>query len=146
MNEPTIEEIPGDNAELSAVLAAAGLPTDDLDLPGRQFFRFREQGQSIGVVGWERTDDACALVRSLVVVPSLRGRGFGATLTHWALTRLAELGVSDAYMLTTSAEAFAIRTGFARIDRALAPPSIRQSRQFAGLCPASAVLLHRSLP
>lgn len=146
MNEPTIDKIPGGDAELAAILRTAGLPTDDLALPGRQFFRFREHGRLIGFIGWERTDDRCALLRSLVVVPSLRGKGSGTALVNWALTRLAELGATDAYVLTTTAESFSTHRGFTPVGRAEAPHSIRQSRQFAALCPASATLLHRSLP
>ncbi|MDR3438412.1 arsenic resistance N-acetyltransferase ArsN2 [Telmatospirillum sp.] len=146
MDEPTIDEIPGSAAELATTLAGAGLPVDDLDLPGRRFFRFREDGRLIGFIGWEASDDGMALLRSLVVVPALRHKGLGRTMTNWALTRLAELGVGDVYMLTATAESFAAQLGFVRVERALAPPSIRQSHQFAGLCPASAILLQRSLP
>jgi arsenate reductase/amino-acid N-acetyltransferase len=146
MNEPVIDQIPGADAELVATLTGAGLPIDDLDQTGRSFFRFREHGHLIGFIGWEMADDATALLRSLVVLPPLRGKGLGTAMTNWALMRLAELGVGDAYLLTTTAEAFAVRLGFARVDRASAPSSVRQSRQFAGLCPVSAVLLHRKLP
>ncbi len=146
MDEPTIDEIPGSDAELAVTLADAGLPIDDLDLPGRRFFRFREHDQLIGFVGWEADDADSALLRSLIVAPALRGQGLGKAMTDWALTRLAELGFSEVYMLTTTAETFAVRLGFARVERAVAPPSVRQSRQFAGLCPSSAILLQRSLP
>jgi N-acetylglutamate synthase-like GNAT family acetyltransferase len=146
MNEPIIDQILGSDADLVTALAAAGLPTDDLGQACRSFFRFREHGHLIGFIGWETTDEATALLRSLVVVPPLRGKGLGTAMTNWALMRLAELGIGDAYLLTTTAEAFAVRLGFARVDRASVPPSIGQSRQFARLCPNSAVLLHRELP
>jgi len=146
MDEPTIDEIPGSDVELAATLAGAGLPIDDLDLPGRRFFRFREDSRLIGFIGWEAGDDGIALLRSLVVASALRRKGMGKAMTNWALTRLAELGVGDVYLLTTSAVSFAARLGFVRVERALAPPSIRQSHQFAGLCPASAILLQRNLP
>ena len=64
----------------------------------------------------------------------------------WALLQLAESGATDAYILTTTIAPLAIKLGFQTIERAQAPVSIRASRQFATLCPATAHLLHRSLP
>lgn len=146
MDEPIIEEVAGSDQRLVSALAEAGLPTDDLTKPRRAFFRFGEGGRLIGFIGWERADDLTVLLRSLVVLPAERGHGAGEAMARWALTRLAELGVTDAYLLTTSLDAMAQRLGFARLDRAAAPDAIRRSRQFAGLCPSSAALFHRSLP
>ncbi len=146
MDDPQIEEIPGHTPDLAAMLAEAGLPTNDLAEPGRRFFRFSERGEVVGFIGWETADGQIALLRSLVVAPHRRGRGDGAQMIRWALTRLAELGFTDAYMLTTTIAELARRQGFAPTDRVAAPASIRQSRQFAALCPATAILLHRNLP
>lgn len=146
MDTPIIEEVPGGDPDLAAALVAAGLRDDDLREAGRQFFRFTDDGRLIGFVGWETGTETEVLLRSLVVVPAQRGKGWGRAMAEWALTRLAELGFTDAYMLTTSIEALALRLGFNRLERASAPAWVRQTRQFATLCPASAVLLHRSLP
>lgn len=132
--------------ELAAMLAEAGLPTDDLGEPGRRFFRFSEDGRTVGFIGWEAEGNAHALLRSTVVAPARRGHGDGSQIIRWALTRLAELGFTDAWILTTTIEALAQRLGFTRADRAQAPEPIRRSRQFAQLCPSSAQLLHRRLP
>lgn len=146
MNDPTIEEIPGTAPDLAAMLAEAGLPTGDLAEPGRRFFRFAEGDRTIGFIGWEAEDETHALLRSAVVAPARRGQGDGSQIIRWALTRLAELGFTDAWILTTTIEALALRLGFARAERAQAPEAIRRSRQFAQLCPSTAVLLHRRLP
>lgn len=146
MNDPTIEEIPGTAPDLAAMLAEATLPTDDLAEQGRRFFRFSEGGQSIGFIGWEAENSAHALLRSAVVAPARRGHGDGSQMILWALTGLAELGFTDAWILTTTIEVLAQRLGFTRADRAQAPEPIRRSRQFAQLCPSTAVLLHRRLP
>ena len=146
MDAPSITEIDGSDLELAEQLRAAGLLTDDLAEPGRRFFRFGDQRDGlIGFIGWEDSDGG-ALLRSLVVVPTQRGRGWGRTMIGWALLRLAECGATDAYILTTTIEPLAIEFGFRTIARAQAPASIRTSRQFASLCPASSTLLHRSLP
>lgn len=145
MDAPIISHIDGADPELAATLATAALPVDDLRQPGRHFFRFADCGGLIGFVGWEDLGDA-ALLRSLVVVPSRRGQGWGKVLTDWALLRLAEQGVSDAFVLTTTIQDWAERLGFRRIEREAAPQALRATRQFTSLCPASAILLHRSLP
>lgn len=141
----TVSEIPATDSLLIAQLEAAGLPTGDLDRPDRRFFRFEDNGALIGFIGWEGSGSA-VLLRSLVVVPSQRGHDAGARMTTWALGRLAELGCTDAYLLTTTVEALAQRLGFVRIERAAAPDCVRNSVQFAQLCPASAVLMHRPVP
>jgi N-acetylglutamate synthase-like GNAT family acetyltransferase len=133
--------------ELEAGLRAAGLPTDDLGEPGRSFFRFRDAGRrTIGFIGFERTGPV-ALLRSLAVAESARGQGFGLTITRWALDHMAHLGITDVYLLTTGAAGFfAAKLGFVPTPRGQAPEAIRASRQFAALCPSSAVLMHRRLP
>ncbi|MDR3518946.1 MAG: GNAT family N-acetyltransferase [Azospirillaceae bacterium] len=146
MNEPIIDEIPGSDAELVATLVEASLPIDDLDEPNRRFFRFRGPNSLIGFIGWEEVDEGSVLLHALVVAAPHRDRGLGTLMTNWALTRLRALGVGNVYALTMTAETLLIRLGFVRIDRGEAPPSLRRTCQFAGLCPASATLLHRSLP
>jgi len=145
MGDPTILEIPGSDLALAGALAEAGLPTDDLREPNHRFFRLSDRAGLVGFIGWERDGDI-ALLRSLVVLPAGRGQGWGSALLGWALLRLAEDGATDAYLLTTGIERLAARQGFTAIDRSSAPPSIRASRQFASLCPSSAILMHRSLP
>ncbi|MEI7607566.1 MAG: GNAT family N-acetyltransferase [Rhodospirillaceae bacterium] len=146
MGAPSITEIDGSDPELAEQLRAAGLPTDDLAEPGRRFFRFGERRDGlIGFIGWEDPGGG-ALLRSLVVVPTRRGRGWSRAMIGWALLRLAESGATDAYILTTTIAPLTVKLGFRTIERAHAPASIRASRQLATLCPATATLLHRSLP
>lgn len=143
--DAAIDAIPGTDPELVAALNEAALPVDDLAMPGRNFFRFRENGRLIGFVGWEQVDDNAALLRSLVVVPAERGNGRGKAMADWMLRKLSDLGITDAWMMTTSAEDLGAGLGFVRTDRHAAPEAIRRSRQFADLCPSSATLLHKSL-
>lgn len=146
MNDPTIEEIPGSAPDLIAMLAQADLPTEDLAEADIRLFRFSEAGQTVGFIGWETVEGTQVLLRSAVVAPAWRGQGNGRQMILWALTRLAELGMSDVWLLTTSMEELAQRLGFTRTDRTLAPTGIRRSRQFSRLCPSTAVLLHKRLP
>lgn len=142
-----VEEIrPQTCPELSAQLAAAGLPVDDLVLPGRRFFRFWDNhAEPIGFAGHEALGPHGALLRSLVVMPGQRGRGLARPMVGWLLDQLRREGATEAWVLTTTIADFATRLGFVQVDRAQAPPSLRATRQFSALCPASAVLLRKSL-
>ena len=66
-------------------------------------------------------------------------------MTDWVLRCLAEEGRSEVYALTTTIAELAQRMSFERVERKALPPGIRASRQFAGLCPATAVALRRRL-
>jgi GNAT superfamily N-acetyltransferase len=94
MQAPAMEKIHGDDPVLTAALEAAGLPVDDLVEPGRHCFRFADGDKLVGFIGGELNDDGSALLRSLVVMPSERGKGAGRAMVSWALARLAELGTT----------------------------------------------------
>lgn len=140
-NELEMEEISGGNAELAAALQRNGLPTDDLEESGRRFFGFRDaEGRRVGFIGveWAGGD---ALLRSLVVEEDRRGQGFGQGIARWALDWLQRQGVREVYLLTTTAATLAARMGFQPVNRDEVPATIRTTRQFAALCPASAVVM-----
>ena len=86
-----------------------------------------------------------ALVRSVAVAAPLRSAGVGAALCDTLLGDARRRGVRDAYLLTTGAARFFARLGFTQIARDTAPPAIQRTREFAALCPESALLMHRAL-
>jgi amino-acid N-acetyltransferase len=51
--------------------------------------------------------------------------------------------VREIYLLTTTAEHFFPRFGFARIPRADVAPTVRASEEFRGACPDSAIAMRR---
>src|SRR5438067_2418004 len=55
-------------------------------------------------------------------------------------------GCRAVWLLTEGASGFFDRLGYARCDRAVVPPRIRETRQFASLCPAGAEVLIKRLP
>lgn len=130
--------------DMTAALRQAGLPVDDLGTPGHSFFRFEIGGSAIGFGGYEIHGDH-ALLRSLVIVPDRRGEGHGRASVDFLLARLARAGLNAAFLLTTDRADFFARAGFEAIERHDAPAAIRATRQAAGLCPASATLMRRSL-
>lgn len=135
---------PEDFRRLAAWLEAEGLPSGDLRQPGVRLFVFRVDGAAIGYAGLE-VYGADALLRSVVVDPLRRRAGAGRVIVEAALAEARALGATRAYLLTTSAQAYFARLGFAAIDRASAPAAILSTRQAAGLCPASAPLMVKPL-
>lgn len=134
-----------DKGALSAALDAEGLPSDDIEEPGRRFYRFETlSGDAVGYGGFE-TYGRDALLRSIVIEQDKRGQGLGRNLTQLLLTRAFNEGARHAWLLTTSAAPFFERAGFKTVDRGSAPQSILDTRQAASLCPSSAPLLARRI-
>lgn len=135
------------NAErpaLARLLAANGLPTDDLDEPGRRFWRVADARGTLGYGGLE-VHGADALLRSVVVPDERRGAGNGRAVVAAVRAQAVTLGVERLWLLTTDAAGFFERLGFQRVERMSAPPAIQSSAQFAGLCPGTAVCLRADL-
>jgi amino-acid N-acetyltransferase len=128
-----------------ALLQSQGLPVSDItDEHLEHFFFLGSDGSPAGLVGVELygTD---ALLRSLVVDGSARRNGLGASLVEHAEQYAATKRVRSIYLLTTTAETFFKRLGYERIDRSQAPPSIKRTREFASLCPASSSFMMKTL-
>lgn len=133
-------------AGLAAALERAGLPGDDVRLPGRRFFRAVDaEGQPAGFGGLEG-DGPDLLLRSVVIHPDSRGRGHGAAIVRALEAQAAALGAARLHLLTTTATAFFLRFGYAQARREAAPAAIAATAQFASLCPASASYLVKPLP
>ena len=129
---------------LRAALAEAELPTTDIGAPGRLFFCLMESGQPAAYGGLELHGEA-GLLRSLVVPPAFRGRGFGRDMTLALIGEARTRGLTKLWLLTLTAADFFAKLGFERTDRSAAPAIIGASEEFATLCPATAVCMTRAL-
>jgi amino-acid N-acetyltransferase len=124
------------------LLSRADLPTADVRERAGAFRVATVDGERVAVGGVER-HGRYGLVRSVVVEPSARGEGLGAALVA-ALTDEAEAaGVEDLFLLTTDAVAFFAAQGFEPVARDEVPGPIRETAQFASLCPDSATVMRR---
>lgn len=129
----------------TALLQSQGLPVSDItDEHLEHFFFVGSDGSPIGLVGLELygTD---ALLRSLVVGENARSNGLGSALVEYAEQYAATKGVRSIYLLTTTAELFFKRLGYQRIDRSEGAPSIKETSEFASLCPASSAFMIKQL-
>jgi amino-acid N-acetyltransferase len=96
----------------------------------------------VGAIGLEKYGSA-ALLRSAVVSPDHRGSGVGHQLVEEVLERAEADGIAEVYLLTTTAEEYFPRFGFARITRAAVPEGLKSSAEFRGACPETAIVMIR---
>ena len=127
-------------SDFLSALTDAGLPVDDLTDEG-QFFFISEAG----AFGGFALLGSHALLRSIVAPPSVRGTGEGGRIVEALCREAAERGASTVWLLTMGAADFFASCGFDRSSRDNAPNTIQTTKQFSGICPGNASLMHRSL-
>lgn len=129
---------------IRALLAAEGLPEDDIGAHLATLLAGTSHGKVVTAGALEPLGEAC-LLRSVVVAPECRGRGWGRRMTSRLLGFARRLRMRDVYLLTMTADQFFAAAGFRAAPREEAPARVRLTRQFAALCPASAVFMTLSL-
>jgi len=128
------------------ILTDAKLPTSDITEERLgYFFGCGSELNLEGVVGIEAYGEF-ALLRSLAVVPARRGAGVGTALVAHAEQSALHQGVRWLYLLTTTAETFLKRLGYALLSRDEAPLSIRNTKEFSDICPANSAFMVKHLP
>ena len=128
------------DAGLIAALRAEGLPAPDA---GR-YFSADHSGAVVGYVGLEG-EGRDLLLRSLVVLADQKACGLGSRVLAAAEIVAGNMGAARLHLLTTTAEPFFARNGYRTANRQTAPEAMRRTREFAGLCPASAAYLTKDL-
>jgi C_GCAxxG_C_C family probable redox protein len=127
------------------LLSACDLPSSDLAAcASLQLFGCRSDAGLAGVVGVELYGPV-ALLRSLAVAPEYSGIGLGKALVEHAEAVAAWRGVESLYLLTTTADTYFSRLGYAHASRDDAPAAIRATAQFSGLCPASSAFMSKRI-
>jgi amino-acid N-acetyltransferase len=131
---------PDDFAAVAALLEQSGLPKDGLADHLATAIVARDDGRVVGSATLEMYGTA-ALLRSVAVDSSWRGRELGQRLTQAALDLAHQRGVSAVYLLTETAGEFFPRFGFRRTTRAEVPQSVQKSVEFTTACPDSALVM-----
>ncbi|HEU5041657.1 MAG TPA: GNAT family N-acetyltransferase [Gemmatimonadales bacterium] len=80
-------------------------------------------------------------MRSVATDPRHRGRGIAEALVRNRLAWAGTEGLDGVYLLTTTAASYFPRLGFERVERDDLPIEIKESKEFVGVCPASAVAM-----
>ena len=81
----------------------------------------------------------------MAVARSRTHHGLGRALTDAALQLARDLHAPAVFLLTTTADRYFPRFGFARIDRADVPAGVQTSVEFTSACPSTATVMRRSL-
>jgi amino-acid N-acetyltransferase len=134
---------PDDLGVARGMLAAAGLPTEDLSSESLAIVA-EAAGDIAGIIGLERFTGR-GLLRSLVVSDRFRGRGLGNTLVAALEEHALEMGVTELWLLTIDADRWFAGHAYEVIERGDAPEDIRNTREFSSLCPGDAVLMRKEL-
>jgi amino-acid N-acetyltransferase len=123
-----------------ALLAESGLPADGLaEHLGTALVACR--GSSVvGSAALELWGHS-ALLRSVAVQETWRGKGLGRQLAQAALDLARQQQVDRVYLLTETAEQYFRRFGFQQVERAHVDLAIQQSIEFTSACPVSAQVM-----
>lgn len=133
------------SAAIGDLLRSADLPADAL---GRHktttVWTATVNGQIQGAAALEQYE-CYGLLRSVVVAEPHRGQGWARLLTEKALSAARKADLVAVYLLTETAADYFFGLGFVAIRRRAVPPVVRQSTEFAELCPDTAIAMVREL-
>lgn len=129
---------------ISALLQASRLPLAGAREHLAHFLVAVDGERCLGVAGLEPHGQA-ALLRSVATAEAARGQGLATRLVSRLIEQASHTGITTLVLLTTTAEDYFPRHGFARIARQDTPSSLWQSAEFTGACPASAIVMQRRL-
>lgn len=145
MSDVIIEKTEWNDPTIAKLLNENGLPCSDLSASvDFRCVRAIPDGAVVGIAGTERRG-RYALLRSVAVYAEHRRHGYGALLVREMIRKCEAEGVSEIYLLTTTAEAYFKKHGFMPIDRESAPDEIRSTSEFSYACPKSSVCMKKKL-
>ena len=127
---------------LQRFLTDMKLPVSDLPADLSGFTLAFEGDELVGTAGMELLG-SIGLLRSVAVAETHRSKQLGRQLFAAALDHARAHGVQEVFLITNTADAYFEKNGFQRVERSEAPVEIAGTAQFAGLCPASAVVMKR---
>lgn len=134
-----------DWTEALELLEKADLPTSDLKEAPVTLFGIYHAEKLVAVSGLEVYDTE-AILRSVAIHPAYRSNGLGAVLLAATEARAKQLQITDLYLLTTTAEKFFRKQDYQPFDRKACSEKMKQSQEFATICPSTAICLHKQLP
>lgn len=133
-----------DHAQVTALLDRSGLPLAGVPAGLERFVVAEGEGRIVGTAAVEAYGSV-GLLRSVAVDAEHRSAGLGAALVERALGEARAAGVEDVFLLTTTAERYFPRHGFAVVSRDDVPAALQASAEFRGACPASATIMRQQL-
>ena len=138
-------DVTADDPRFRALLAAAGLPHDDLAGEHKHYLGLADADGVLLAAGGLEVVGEHGLLRSLVVAEEARGAGLGRAVSAEIISRAQAQGMRRLYLMTNSAEAFFRHLGFTGVNRDSVPAGIAATSQFRGLTCRSAQVMSRAL-
>ena len=123
---------PEDIEEMRVLITEDNMPAIELERWLADFLVVEDDGKIVGCAGVETYGEA-AVLRSVVIAPSLRGTGEGVRLVEGSLDYAREKGAKRCYLFTMTAVDFFPRFGFSRCSLDDFEPSVRASWQWRGV-------------
>ena len=126
------------------LLRICKLPYQDIQLKNNLFISYHnEDGKMIGSGGLEFYS-SYALLRSVAVDETLRGKSIGKKIVEDLLLRARARTIREVYLLTETAHDYFTKRGFSDIARENVPNEVKASTEFSSVCPVSAsVMVYR---
>lgn len=135
--------VDADLPTIHALLTENGLTTSGVQENVNNFLVADFKGV-VGVIGLEFSQNA-VILRSMAIRVEARKRGIATALVERSLARSRESGIKEVYILTNTAEKFALRWGFYKIQRSEIPVDLMESSTLNDFCPASSVCMKLEL-
>lgn len=126
------------------LLEESKLDASDLKQANIRLFSMTENNELVGVGGLEIIDGV-ALLRSVAVSRERQKQGIGAQLVNLIEKTAKDSGLAALYLLTNTAADFFKASGYRVIHRDNFAEPLKQTAQFSGLCPVSAVCMMKIL-
>jgi N-acetylglutamate synthase-like GNAT family acetyltransferase/SAM-dependent methyltransferase len=125
----------------SRLVGVCDLPSAGIEAQfGERYVVAERDGELLGMAGVEM-HGRHGLLRSVGVVPWVRGSGLGAAMVRDRVAWARAHGIESLYLLTMTADRYFARHGFVAVDRGAAPAEIQAAREFSETCPTTAVLM-----
>jgi amino-acid N-acetyltransferase len=122
------------------LLESAQLPKAGVAENIHNFILALEQDRLVGCAGLEIHGDA-GLLRSVAVTKDYQRQGLGSKLTESILDLAEHHRLLSASLLTETAKDYFSRFGFEEVSRKDLPESLKESAEFKGACPDSALAM-----
>ncbi len=135
---------PDDKHQIRSLLSSCELPSLYVHKHLKSFLVAKAAEEVVGVIGVEAYG-RLGLLRSLCVNEDFRGWGIAKRLNMEMLAWAKSLKIDTLYMFTLSAEKFASKLGFRKVDRRRIPRTIRSTWQFQLLKPYPFVCMKKKL-
>ncbi len=134
----------GYRAEIVKLLQSEQLPVDDLPENLNNFYSAVKGKEVVGAIGFEKYGQS-GLLRSLIVGKIFRNKNIASALVGKVEEAAARVGINRLYLLTQTADQYFLKKGYKKIDRNSVPEPVQASREFIDLCPASAIVMIKTL-